>query len=88
MEPITINNKVITDRNLSLKAKGLYLELVYKYGNSTDKFKRADLIEMQKDAAGSLRTTLQELINNDYLYIKRQHDENGHLKASVMKLKG
>lgn len=73
-----IDNKILKNKELSLKAKGL---LCIMLGLPDDwNFSETGLTELSSDGATSVRSALQEIIEKGYLTRERIRDKNGLLR--------
>lgn len=76
----TITNTVTMDRTLSLKAKGLFLQLASL--PDTWDFSIEGLTYLVRDGKDGIRSTIIELENHGYLKRERIRNENGSLGDS------
>ena len=75
-----INNKIIEDKQISFKARGL---LIYMLSKPDDwKFYPDELAKhSDKDGVKAINTALQEMESVGYLVRKRKRDNKGHFKG-------
>lgn len=75
-----INNKIIEDKKISFKARGL---LIYMLSKPDDwKFYPDELAKhSDKDGVKAINTALQEMESVGYLVRKRKRDNKGHFKG-------
>lgn len=76
----TVDNTVLTDTNLSWKAKGLFVYL-WSQADGWD-FYETEVVKHSTDGARSMRSGLHELEENGYLTRKRERVGN-RLKGSI-----
>ena len=72
-----VNNKIIEDKQISFKARGL---LIYMLSKPDDwKFYPDELANhSDKDGVKAINTALQEMESAGYLVRKRKRDKGGH----------
>ena len=75
-----VNNKIIEDKQISFKARGL---LIYMLSKPDDwKFYPDELANhSDKDGVKAINTALQEMESAGYLVRKRKRDKEGHFKG-------
>lgn len=74
-----INNRLLHDKKLSWKAKGI---LAYLLSLPDDwKVYETEIVNHAADGIGSLRSGIEELIENDYIHRTRERNGKGHLKG-------
>ena len=72
-----VSNNLIDNRQLSLRAKGLFLVL-YRLPDDWD-FHFADIVKRSKEGEGATRTALRELEKSHYVKRTRMHDSHGYM---------
>lgn len=79
-----IRNDVLQDKNLSWKAKGIF---VYLWSQKDDwTYYQSEVVKHAKGGRDSLSAGLDELQEFGYLSITRNRDEKGHLKEPIWDL--
>lgn len=72
-----VSNILIDNRELSLRAKGLFLVL-YRLPDDWD-FHFSDIVKRSKEGEGATRTALRELEKGHYVKRTRMHDSHGYM---------
>lgn len=74
----TMSNHHLKDKSISLKAKGL-LSVMLSLPDNWD-YSIEGLVSISKESETSIKATLHELKENDYLVIKKYRDNNGRFE--------
>lgn len=79
------NNTILQDTRISWKAKGLYCYL--STVNENEKLTIEKLARVSKDGRDSVRSSLNELEEAEYLYLVETRNEKGQFESFNYELK-